>query len=362
MTGTLGFRALIENSPDAIALVNPEGQVLYASASTAKVLGYQPDELLGSNGLDLLHPQDRDHSARTLEKVVAVPQSHNRVQARLRRKDGQWLWVESTACNLLNEPHVQAIVLNYREIEIRRAEEELRQQFVDDLVRENAELKEFAHTLAHDLKEPLRTVGAFAELLVRGAALSEAEKEIGAFLVRGARRMTALVEALLAAATHTSKSPLSSVDLGTTVREAMENLKEALISSGAVVTLGSLPMVQANRGEIVRLFQNLFSNSVKYRSEAAVEIHVSADCYGSDLVVRVRDNGVGIAKEHHRVVFGMFRRLHGENIPGTGIGLAVCKKIVEEMGGRIWVESELGVGSTFCFTVKAGRSGAAASS
>ena len=118
------FQALIENSSDALSLVNAEGQVLYASASTARVLGYPPEELLGRNGLDLLHPQDREHCVQTLKRVLAEPRCADQMQVRVRQKDGQWRWVESTACNLLDEPDVGAIVLNHREISTRRAEEE----------------------------------------------------------------------------------------------------------------------------------------------------------------------------------------------------------------------------------------------
>lgn len=127
------FQALVENSPDAIFLIREQGEVVYASASTAKVLGYEPAELLGSNGLDLIHPEDRDRSARLLKKALVEPQLPNRMQARLRQNDGQWLWVESTACNLLDEPHVGAIVLNHREITRRRLAEDERQRQAEEL-------------------------------------------------------------------------------------------------------------------------------------------------------------------------------------------------------------------------------------
>lgn len=347
------FQALIDNSPDAISLLNAEGQVLYASASTAKVLGYEPEELLGRNGLDLLHPQDRDHSVQTLKKAMAEPQSHNRTQARVRQKDGQWLWVESTACNLLDEPHVGAIVLNYREIGTRRAEEEERQRLTEELTRSNAELQAFAHTVAHDLKEPLRTISASTQLLVRKAQLDEADKEIGRFVVDAVRRMSTLLDDLLSSATYGFKNSLRAVELENVAAQAIQNLRETLTSSGATIAVEPLPTVQGNECDLVRVFQNLISNAVKYRSEAAVEVHITADRSGPDWVIRVRDNGIGISKEHHRRVFGRFTRLHNEEIPGMGIGLAVCKKIVEGLGGTIWLESAPRAGSTFCFTVAA---------
>jgi PAS domain S-box-containing protein len=349
------FQALIESSSDAISLVDAEGQVLYASASTAKVLGYQPEELLGRNSLDLLHPQDRDHCVRTLKKVLAEPHWPNRMQARVRQKNGQWRWVESTASNLLDEPHVGAIVINYREIGTRRAEEEERERLVEELTRSNAELHAFAYTVAHDLREPLRTISAFTEILVRRAQLDEAEKETAHFIVDGVRRMSTLLDDLLSSATYRFHDSLRAVELEHAAAQAMQNLREALTSTGASITIEPLPTVQGNESDLVRLFQNLISNAVKYRSDAALEVHISAERFGADWFIKICDNGIGIPKEHHRRVFGLFTRLHTEKIPGTGIGLAVCKKIVEGLGGTIWVESEPGAWSKFCFTIAADR-------
>ncbi len=245
MPGSLDrFQALIENNPDAISLVNSEGQVLYASASTAKVLGYAPEELLGRNGLELLHAQDRDDSIRTLRKLLAEPQWPNRMQARIRQKDGQWRWVESTASNLLDEPHVDAIVIRCREIGVRRAGEEERERLAEELTRSNAELESFAHSVAHDLREPLRTIGAITELLVRRAHLEEGDHELAAFIRDGVKRMSTLLDNLLYSATHGSKETLRPVALGHAAAQATQNLTEALTSSGATVAIGALPTVE----------------------------------------------------------------------------------------------------------------------
>jgi len=347
------FQALVENSSDVISLVDQEGQILYASASTAAVLGYQPEELLGRNGLDLVHPLDRDHTVRTLQKALAEPKLPNRTQARVRQKDGKWRWVESTASNLLDEPHVGAIVINYRQIDSRRAEEEERQRLVEELTRCNAELEAFAHTVAHDLKEPLHTISAFTQILVKKAQLAEADRDIATFIIEGVRRMSTVLDDLLSSAKISFSDSLHPVNLEFAASQAMENLKEAVTSSGASIKMEPLPTVQGKQSDLVRVFQNLLSNAIKYRSESAVEIQVTAERIGGDWVIRIRDNGIGIRREDHNRVFGLFRRLHSEEIPGTGIGLAVCKKIVEGLGGTIWVESEAGSGSTFCFTVAA---------
>ena len=328
---------------------------MYASASTAKILGYQPKELLGRNGLDLLHPQDRDRSLETLKKVLAQPQSHNRMEARVRQKDGQWRWVESTASNLIDEPHVGAIVLNYREIGTRRAEEKEKLRLADELIRSNAELRAFAHTVAHDLREPLRTIAAFTQILARKAPLEQADKQIAQYIVDAVGHLSTLLDDLLFSATSGFSALLRPVELEHAAAQAMQNLTEACTSSGATVTIGQLPTVQGNESDLVRLFQNLIGNAVKYRSEAAVEVHIAAERVGPNWVIRIRDNGIGIAKENHRRIFDLYTRLHSDKVPGTGIGLDVCMKIVEGWGGTIWVESELGLGSTFYFTVAADR-------
>lgn len=345
------FRALVENSSDAIVLMNAETRITYASPSTSKVLGYQPEELLGRNGLDLVHPQDRDHSGRSLTEVLVEPRSPNRIQARVRQKDGKWVWVESTARNLLDEPTVGAIVVNYREINSHKAAEEERQRYAEELARSNAELQAFAQSVAHDLREPLRTIGVFTEILFQKARLDQDAKEIAQLIVNGVTRMSTLVDGLLTSSKCGGGALLQPVKLEHTVELAIQNLTEALTSSGGTVTVEPLLTVQGNERDLVRLFQNLIGNAVKYRSEAPLVIRITAERSGPGWVVRVHDNGIGIEKKHHQTVFGLFTRLHTQGIPGNGIGLAICKKIVEDMGGKIWVESEPGAGSTFCFTV-----------
>jgi PAS domain S-box-containing protein len=348
-----GFRSLIENSPDAISLIDARGEVLYASASNTKVLGYQPEELVGRNGWDLIHPEDRDHASSMLQTVLSQPPVPLQWHARLRRKDGTYCWVESTVSNLLVEPEVNAIVVSHRDINARRAAEAESQRHAEKLARTNLELEEFAYTVAHDLREPLRTISAFTALLARIIPMDPAAQEMTNFIVDGAARMSTLVEDLLTFA-HTGKhDEPTRVDLKQAVAQSMRNLAVDIQASGALVTFGALPTVQSNEIELVRLFQNLIGNAVKYRRGEPPAIHVSATQQGSEWTIRVKDDGIGISPEDHARVFQPFIRLASREIPGTGLGLAVCKKIVEGLGGTIWVESELGVGSTFSFTMVA---------
>jgi PAS domain S-box-containing protein len=355
-----GFRSLIENSPDAISLIDPHGAVLYASASTTKVFGYQPEELVGRNGWDLIHPEDRDHSSRVLQKVLSEPPGPVHWETRVRHKDGNYCWVESTVSNLLVEPDVQAIVVSHRNINARRAAEAERQRHAEELAQNNLRLEEFAYTVAHDLREPLRTITAFTQLLAKRTQMDGDDKEMAEFIVDSAGRMSTLVNDLLSFASTGMQEEPKCVDLQHAVTQAMENLAVDIQASGAIVTVDPLPSVRSNEIHLVRLFQNLISNAVKYRRGESPEIQVAGEQRGAEWVIRIEDNGLGIAAGDHDRVFKPFIRLASRDIPGTGLGLAVCKKIVEGFGGKIWVESELGAGSTFCFTIVAAEEGISA--
>jgi light-regulated signal transduction histidine kinase (bacteriophytochrome) len=237
-------------------------------------------------------------------------------------------------------------------IELSNAEAAADLAQLEELIRSNAQWQAFAYSVAHDLREPLRTISTFTQILVRRAQLGEADRELAHFIVDGVQRMGIVLDELLSSATYGSGRSVSPVSLEGAAGQAIQNLREAITSSGAAIQLGPLPVVQGNECDLIRLFQNLIANAIKYRSAAPVQVYVSAARLGSEWVLRVRDNGMGIAKEDHKRVFDLFTRLHPEALPGSGIGLAVCKKIVVDgLGGAIWLESEPGVGSTFCFTI-----------
>ncbi len=348
-----GFRSLIEHSPDAISLLDPRGEVLYASPSTADVLGYRPEELVGRNGWDLIHPEDRDRSTKMLEQILLEPSGPIRWHPRVRRKDGSYSWVESTLCNLLVEPEVQAIVVNTRDLNARAAINAERHKKAGELARSSFEIEQFAYSVVHDLREPLRTISAFTELLVERIPMNKEDEEIAAFIVKAAARMTVLLDDLLAFSSAGTREAPQRVDLVKAVEAATESLGQAIRASGAKMTIGRLPTVWGNERQLVRLFQNLIGNAVKYCGPAPPVISVSATRKAAEWVIEVRDQGIGISAENQEKVFVPFIRLGNRDVPGTGLGLAVCRKIVEAMGGKLWVESEVGVCSTFFFTIPA---------
>jgi signal transduction histidine kinase len=241
--------------------------------------------------------------------------------------------------------------------QLRQAQDELAAQ-AEELARSNAQLQEFAYVASHDLKEPLRVISGFAQLLAENYAgkLDKDAYEFIGYMVDGASRMQTLINDLLEySKVSTQGKPLEPVHSSDALKQAIYNLQVAIRETEAQVTYDDLPRINGDANQLTQLFQNLISNAIKFRrKDERPRIHISASLEegGDRWVVSVTDNGIGIAPEHRERIFDMFRRIHGRgNYPGTGIGLAVCSKIVERHGGRIWVESEPGKGSTFSFSL-----------
>ena len=303
----------------------------------------------------LLNPEEFLHR---VEQLYA--NRHETSQEEMSLRDGRA--VERYSAPMLgSDGQYYGRIWYFRDItERKRAEEKLKLTLAD-LARSNKDLEQFAYVASHDLQEPLRMVSSYTQLLARryrGQLDSTAEKYI-AYAVDGANRMQRLIEDLLAYSRVGARARgFEPVDSAAALDQALANLKATIEQSGAVVTHDPLPRVVHDKLLLAQLFQNLIGNAIKFHVEAPPRIHVSARQKGEEWVLAVRDNGIGIDPQYAERIFTIFQRLHtNEEYPGTGIGLAICKKIVERGGGRIWVESQPGKGSTFYFTVPMGGDG-----
>lgn len=242
--------------------------------------------------------------------------------------------------------------------ERQRAEDEVRKQ-AEDLQRKNQDLQQFAYIASHDLQEPLRMVAGYTQLLARrykGKLDADADEFI-AFAVDGATRMQQLINDLLTySRVGTAGKPLQPIPCQEVLEAVKRNLKVSIEESGAKITCGDLPVVMADRTQMVQLFQNIIGNAIKFRGEQPLRIHIASRKENGYHVLSISDNGIGFDPQYSERIFTIFQRLHTrEEYPGTGIGLAVCRRIVERHGGRIWAESKPGCGSTFFFTLPDGE-------
>ena len=225
----------------------------------------------------------------------------------------------------------------------------------EELARSNAELEQFAYVASHDLQEPLRMVSSYVQILAedyKGQLDESADRFIG-YAVDGANRMKGLIDGLLAfSRVGTQGEPFEPTDCNLVLEQVIYDLEESIEDSGAAVSQDRLPTVNADRIQLSQVFQNLISNALKFSGEVAPSVHISAKQAPDEWVLSVQDNGIGIAKRHYERIFKMFQRLHHRSeYEGSGIGLALCHKIVQRHGGRIWVESEVGEGATFYFSI-----------
>ena len=314
------------------------------------------DQLIGKEDYDLSWKELAELYRADDRQVLQSRQPKINYEEPLPPQDGEDHWVRTSKIPLSSsQGEIFGILGTYEDITLIKRAQEMLKQKNEELTRSNAELEQFAYIASHDLQEPLRMVASFAQLLARryqGTLDERGEKYIG-YIVEGAFRMQALINDLLTySRVDTRGHPFVSVDCVRSVEQALFNLQVAIREAGARVDVGMLPTIQADETQINQLFQNLIGNAIKFRSNEPAEVRVWAERDGADWRFAVRDNGIGIEAQYAERIFVIFQRLHGrEQYPGTGIGLAVCKKIVQRHGGKIWFESTPGKGSTFFFTI-----------
>ena len=355
------FRALAESANDAIVTVDQRGIIVHCNPSTERIFGFACDELIGQP-IDSLLVERRSNGGEGGFHALVGEGEHligRTIELTGRRKDGEQIPLEMSLASWQTEEG-SFITGILRDTTARKAAEAALAEKMEELAHSNAELALFTYIASHDLREPLRTVGSNLQLLEQQldpGPDSDAGKQF-AFAMGGVRRMQALIDDLLVyTRVGTEGKPFEKVDASEAVREALTALSAAIEESGAEIEIGRLPQIVADRFQFVQLFQNLLSNAIKFHRHRPPRVDIEASADVSEWVFTVRDRGIGVDPRYADQVFAIFQRLHtGDEYPGTGIGLAVCRKIVERHGGRIWVEPAPEGGSAFRFTIPARRS------
>ena len=352
------YRGLLEAAPDAMVVVNTGGGIVLLNVQAEKQFGYHRNELVGQKVRNIIPEGFAERlvadALRSAEAALAQ-QIGTGIELSGRRKDGTEFPIEIMLSPLEGAEGI-LVTAAIRDISRRKAAEAQLLQKVEELKRSNEELGQFAYIASHDLQEPLRMVASYTQLLSRrykGKLDSDADEFI-AFAVDGASRMQRLIQDLLTfSRVGTKGKDLVETASERSLEQALVNLRGAIEESGALVTHDPLPAVLADEAQLVQLFQNLVGNAIKYQGPGVPRVHISAARNGDRRwVFSVRDNGLGIDPQYFERIFGMFQRLHKrEEFAGTGIGLAICKKIAERHGSSITVQSQPGQGSTFLFSL-----------
>ena len=352
------YRGLLEAAPDAMMVVSQAGEIVLLNVRAEKEFGYSRDELVGQKVKNII-PEgfaERIIADGTRSAAEALAQQIGTgIELVGRRKDGSEFPIEIMLSPLESADGI-LVTAAIRDITERKESDKHLAKTVEELKRSNDDLQQFAYVSSHDLQEPLRMVSSYTQLLAKryeGRLDSDADEFIS-FAVDGCNRMQGLIQDLLAySRAGTNERKLREVPSENALQKALINLRAAIKQSGAVVTHDALPAVTTDEAQLTQVFQNLVGNAIKYRRAEDPRVHVSAARDdGNGWTFSVRDNGLGIDPQYFERIFILFQRLHGrDEFEGTGIGLAVCKRIVERMGGRIWVESQPEKGSTFYFAL-----------
>ena len=351
------YQTLLEAAPDALLIVNGEGRISYVNRRMEQLFGYTRNECMGKQVETLVPERYREAHAGHRGGFFTAPQLREMGSGRELfglRRDGSEFPIE-ISLSPLEGPDGMSVTAAVRDITERKRATQLLAEKIVELRQSNEALEQFAHIASHDLQEPLRMVASYTQLLAKrykGRLDADADEFIE-FAVDGTRRMKALIEDLLLySRTGRGSLQLREVSTDLCLQEALNNLFTTIEESGAEVTHGELPIVSTIESQLIQVFQNLLGNAIKYRGGRRPEIHVSATQVDKEWIFAVRDNGIGIEAKYFDRIFLIFQRLHASNeYAGTGIGLAICKRTLQQQGGRIWAESEVGRGSTFKFTI-----------
>lgn len=367
------FRSILENAYDGVNITDEKGTFIYMSPALERILGYKVEEFLGKNVTELLHPENHQfvqNFYKALKHGLISSSDRPRGIMQYKHKDGSWRDIESIAVNMLENPAINGVVFNYRDItEIVQKERRIKgllnelesqsevlKESNQDLQRSNNELEQFAYIASHDLQEPLRMVGNFVELLEEEYThqLDEDGKMYIEYAVNGVKRMSKLIDDLLDYSIVGWRDlSMKYVNMDDLLDQKLFDMLPYIKENKAKIEVIQLPnKVLCEPTQIGIVYQALLQNAIKFNKSETPTIVINSEERERDWLFCIKDNGIGIAKENHDKIFEIFKRLHRkEEFKGTGIGLSLVKRIIERHGGKIWLESELGKGSIFHFTL-----------
>lgn len=362
------FRTTLASIGDAVIATGAEARVTFINSVAEELSGWKHETALGRHINEVITLVREDSGAKIENPITHALRTGAIVGLEnhtiLISKDGRHIPVDDSASPVRDaNGSILGGVLVFRDISQRRAAEktlsEAHRRLTEraaELARSNEDLSQFAHVASHDLRSPLRTIIQLSQLLQRNheEKLGDDGRKLVNYVVGAGQRMADLIEDLLsyARASADDNDAASPVDANRQLELALENLTAVITESGAIITHDALPVISINATSLVQIFQNLIANAIRYRRQEAPLIHVAAQDQGTVWQFSCKDNGLGVPPEYQKLIFEPFKRLHGTERPGSGIGLAVCKRIIERYRGKIWVESQVNdEGSTFFFTI-----------
>ena len=354
------FRRAFEDAPIGMALFGvsaaDRARPLQVNHTMCEITGLAARELEATTLEQVTHPYDLDVEQPLLDRLLSGEIPNYQLEKRFLRGDGKTVWVMYNASTVHDSSgRLLYGIAQVQDITRRKETEDRLARVAAELERSNADLQEFAYVASHDLSEPLRMVSSYTQLLARryGDQLDSDAHEFIGFAVDGVNRMQRLIDDLLAySRAGTQEYRIGPVDCEDLVRDTLAGMQTTISEAGATVTVEDLPTVRGDEGQLRQLFQNLIGNGIKFRADDPPQVRVSAEREGSAWRFGVEDNGIGIDPRHAERIFSVFKRLHTrEKYPGSGVGLSICKRIVERHQGRIWVEQSVLGGSRFCFTI-----------
>lgn len=345
------YRFLAESMPQMVWTATPDGALNYVNSQASTYFGVTPDALLGAGWLSGVHPEDRGEVIKRWQHSLSTGEPYE-MEFRLRRgSDGAWRWFLARAYSMPSlggdsQDGVLAWVGTCTDIDEQK-------QGQQALAKANRELEEFAFVASHDLQEPLRMVNIFTQMILKRITSDDPVlNQYSGFVAQGVHRMEALIRDLLNFSRNIhgeQDAVIGTADLAASLKEALSVLEARIKEAGAVITADPLPLTRGDTMQLAHVFQNLISNSLKYRRQVPIEINISARLQDNRWLVSIQDNGIGFDSRYSERIFGLFKRLHKNEYPGTGLGLAICQRIVERYGGRIWAEGQPGQGAIFHF-------------